>query len=60
MSEGKGNSDIVPKTNEKDIPATDVCKKCIDSYRFLSNGLASLVETHVDIEDKTFKNVKRN
>ena len=37
---------------------TYVCIRFIDSYRFLSSGLDSLVKTLVDNSHKTLKNLK--
>ena len=50
--------DIIPKTNEEYISVTYGCIRFIDSYRFLSSGLDSLVETLVDNSQKTLKNLK--
>ena len=50
--------DIIPKTNEEYISVTYGCIRYIDSYRFLSSGLDSLVKTLVDISHKTLKNLK--
>ena len=38
--------DIIPKTNEDHISVTYGCIGSIDSYRFLSSSLDSLVKTH--------------
>ena len=54
----KVNFDIIPKTNEEYIPVTYGCIRFIDSYRFLSSGLDSLVKTLVDNSHKTLKNLK--
>ena len=51
--------DIVPKTNEEYISVTYGCIRFIDSYRFLSSGLDSLVNTLVDNSHKTLKNLKK-
>ena len=51
--------DIIPKTNEEHISVTYGCIRFIDSYRFLSSGLDSLVETLVDNSNKTLKNLKK-
>ena len=48
----------IPKTNEEYISVTYGCIKFIDSYRFLSSGLDSLVKTLVDNSHKTLKNLK--
>ena len=50
--------DIIPKTNEEYISVTYGCIRFIDSYRFLSSGLDSLVRTLVDNSNKTLKNLK--
>ena len=50
--------DIIPKTNEEYISVTYGCIRFIDSYRFLSSGLDSLVKTLVDNSHKTLKNLK--
>ena len=46
---------IIPKTNEEYISVTYGCIRFIDSYRFLSSGLDSLVKTLVDNSHKTLK-----
>ena len=45
--------DIIRKTNEEYIPVSYGCIRFIDSYRFLSSGLDSLVKTLVDNSHKT-------
>ena len=50
--------DIVPKTNEEYISVTYGCIRFVDSYRFLSSILDSLVETLVDNSHKTLKDFK--
>ena len=55
----KVDFEIIPKTNEEYISATYGCIRFIDSYRFLSSGLDSLVKTLVDNSDKTLKNLKK-
>ena len=55
----KVNFDIIPKTNEEYISVTYGCIKFIDSYRFLSSGLDSLVKALVDNSNKTLKNFKK-
>ena len=50
--------DVIPKTNEEYISVTYSCIRFIDSYRFLSSGLDSLVKTLVDNSNKTLKNMK--
>ena len=51
--------DIIPKTNEEYISVTYGCIRVIDSYRFLSNSLDSLVKTLVDNSHKTIKKIER-
>ena len=50
--------DILSKTNEEDISVTYGCIRFIDSYRFLSNGLDSLVKTVADNSNKALKDLK--
>ena len=47
--------EIIPKTNEEYISVTYGCIRFIDSYRFLSIGLDSLVKTLNDNSHKTLK-----
>ena len=54
----KVDFDIFPKTNEEYISVTYGCIRFIDSYRFLSSGLDSLVKTLVDNINETLKNLK--
>ena len=54
----KVDFEIIPKTNEEYISITYGCVRFIDSYRFLSSGLDSLVKTLVDNSNKTLKNLK--
>ena len=54
----KVNFDNIPKTNEEYISVIYGCIRFIDSYRFLSSGLGSLVRTLVDNSHKTLKNMK--
>ena len=54
----KVDFDILPRTNEEYISVTYGCIRFIDSYRFLSSGLDSLVKTIVDNTNKTLKNLK--
>ena len=54
----KVDFDIIPKTNEEYISVTYGCIRFIDSYRFLSSGLDSLIRTLVDNSHKTLKNLK--
>ena len=56
----KVDFEIIPKTNEEYISVTYGCIRFIDSYRFLSSGLDSLVKTLVDNNHKTLKNLKKN
>ena len=51
--------EIIPKTNEEYISVTYVCIRFIDSYRFLSSILDSLVRTLVDNSHNTLKNLKK-
>ena len=55
----KVDFDIIPKTNEEYISVTYGCIRFIDSYRFLSSGLDSLVKTIVDNTNKTFGDLKK-
>ena len=50
--------DIIPKTNEEYISVTYGCIRFIDSHRFLSSGLDSLVKRIVDNSNKTLKDLK--
>ena len=51
--------EIIPKTNEEYISVTYGCIRFIDSYRFLSSSLDSLVRTLVDNNHRTLKNLKK-
>ena len=51
--------DIMPKTDEEYNGVTYGCIRVIDSYRFLSSNLHSLVKTSVDNSNKTLKNLKK-
>ena len=51
--------DIIPTTNEEYISVIYVCIRFIDSYRFLSSSLNSLVKTLVDNSHKILKNLKK-
>ena len=51
--------EIIPKTNAEYISVTYGCIRFIDSYRFLSSGLDSLVKTLVDNDHKKLKNLKK-
>ena len=55
----KVDFDIIPKTNEEYISVTYGCIRFIDSYRFLSSGLDSLVKTLVDNSNKTLGDLKK-
>ena len=48
---------LYAKTNEEYISVTYGCFRFIDSYRFLSSNLDSLVKTFVDNSNKTLKNL---
>ena len=50
--------DVIPKTDEEYISVTYGRIRFIDSYRFLSNSLDSLVKTLVDNTHKTLKDFK--
>ena len=58
LKNDKVKFDIIAKTNEEYIFVTYGCIRFIDSYRFLSNSLDSLVETLVDNSKKTLKLLK--
>ena len=47
--------EIIPKTNEEYISVTYGCIRLIDSYRFFSSTLDSLVKTLVDNSHKPLK-----
>ena len=51
----KKDFEVIPKTNEEFISVTYGCIRFIDSYRFLSSSLDSLVKTLVDNSKKTLK-----
>ena len=53
----KAKFDIMRKTNEKYVSVTYGYIRFIDSYRFLSSSLDSLVKMLVDISHKTLKNL---
>ena len=55
----KVKCDIIPKTNEEYISITYGCISFVDSYRFLSSSLGSLVRTVVDINHIRLKNLKK-
>ena len=48
--------DIIPKTNEEYISVTYGCIRFIDSYRFLSSGLDSLVK---NLDENDFRILKK-
>ena len=50
--------DIIPKTNEEYISVKYGCIRFIDSYKFLSSSLDSLVKTLVDNSHRTLKSLK--
>ena len=50
--------DIIPKTNEEYISVTYGFIRFVDSYRFLSSSLNSLVSTLVDNSNKSLKDLK--
>ena len=50
--------DIIPKTNKEYISLTYGCIRFIDSYRFQSSSLGSLVKTLADNSNKTLKSLK--
>ena len=50
--------DVIPKTDEEYISVTYGCIRFIDSYRFLSNSLDSLVKTLVVNTHETLKDFK--
>ena len=50
---------IIPKTNEVYISVTYGCIRFIDSKRFLSSSLDSLVRTLVDNNHKSPKHLKK-
>ena len=55
----KVDFEIIPRTNEEYISVTYGCNRFIDSYRFISSGLDSLVKTLVDNSHKTLKKMKK-
>ena len=58
LKNDKVKFDVIPKTNEEYISVTYGCIRFIDSYRFLSSSLDSLVKTLMDNINKTLKNLK--
>ena len=54
----KVNFKIITETNEEHISVKYGCIIFIDSYRFLSSSLDSLVKTLVDNNQRTLKNFK--
>ena len=59
MKNDKVKFDITPETNEEYISVKYSCYRFIDSYRFLSSSLDSLVKTLVDISHNTLKGLKK-
>ena len=55
----KVDLEIIPKTNEEYISVTYGCISFIDSYRFLSSRLDSLVKTLVNNSSKTLKTLEK-
>ena len=55
----KVDFEIIPKTNEEYISVTYGCIRFIDSYRFQSSSLDSLVKTVVDNSNKTLGDLKK-
>ena len=51
--------EIIPKTNEEYLSVTYGCIRFIDSYRFQSSSLDSLVKTVVDNSNKTLGDLKK-
>ena len=58
LKNDKVKFDIIPKTNEEYISVTYRYIRFIDSYRFLSSSLDSLVKAIVDNSNKTLKDLK--
>ena len=58
LKNDKAKFDIIPKTKEEYISVVYACIRFIDSYRFLSTRLDSLVKTLVDNSHKTLKNLR--
>ena len=56
----KVDFEIIPKTNEEYISVTYGCIRFIDSYRFLSSSLDSLVKTLVYNSNKTLKDFEED
>ena len=50
---------LCPKTNEEYVSVTIGCIRFIDSYRFLSNSLDSLIRTLVDNSHRTLKSLEK-
>ena len=59
LKNDKVKFDIIPKRNEEYISVNYACIRFIDSYRFLSSGLDSLVRTVVDKSNKKLKTLKK-
>ena len=55
----KVDFEIIPKLNKEYISVTYGCIRFIDSYRFLSSGLDSLVKTLVDNSHKTLEDFEK-
>ena len=55
----KVDFEIIPKTNEEYISVTYGCIGFLDSYRFQSSSLDSLVKTVADNSNKTLGNSKK-
>ena len=51
--------DVISQSNEEYIRVTIGCIWFIDSYRFLSNRLGSLVKTFLDKNQRTLQNSKK-
>ena len=57
LKNDKVKNDIIPETNEEYVSVTYGFIRFIDSYRFQSSGLDSLVKTLVDNSNKTLKDL---
>ena len=57
MKKDEVKFDIIPKANGEYILVTYGCGRFLDSYRFLSSSLDSLVKTLVDNSNKTLKDL---
>ena len=58
MKNDKVNFYIISKTKEEYISVTYGCIRFVDSHRFLSSSLDSLVKKIVDNSNKTLKDLK--